>query len=196
MMDWDAHYRSGEYPWDHGQPCPGLEQWLGTHSMSGRILVPGCGRGHDAGLIAQHCPDAEVIGLDISPTAIGMARELYPSANIQFECADIFALPDRLKNSADWVWEHTCFCAIPPGRRSEYASSLESALKAGSGQYLAIFYLNPDITPGSDGPPFGSSQDELNSIFLPFLDEITSWIPSVAYPSRANKEWMRWMKIK
>lgn len=196
MMDWDAHYQSGEYPWDHGKPCPGLERWLGTHSMTGKVLVLGCGRGHDAGLIAERCPDAEVIGLDISPTAIEIARELYSYPNIQFECADIFKLPAVHGNSADWVWEHTCFCAIPPGRRAEYARSLESVLNAGSGQFLAIFYMNPDMAPGSEGPPFGSSQEELNSIFLPFLNEITSWIPSVAYPNRENREWMRWMKMK
>jgi len=80
--------------------------------------------------------------------------------------ADLFDLPDDCNASYDWIWEHTCFCAIDPGLRSEYVDAVWNCLKPG-GTLLAVFYLDPydeDHGPGQ-GPPHGSTVYELKTRF-------------------------------
>ena len=71
----------------------------------------------------------------------------------------------------DWVWEHTCFCAISPSLRQAYARAVASALRPG-GEFLAVFYLDPGYSSPDEGPPFGVSKEELdkNSIDLALRD--------------------------
>ncbi|KAI0721207.1 hypothetical protein C8Q72DRAFT_756942, partial [Fomitopsis betulina] len=64
-------------PWDAGQSQPPLKDLLASGEVdfpkSGRALVPGCGRGYDAILIATTL-GLETTGLDISPVAMNAAR--------------------------------------------------------------------------------------------------------------------------
>ena len=62
----------------------------------------------------------------------------------------------------DWVFEHTLFCAIQPDEREAYVRAVLRWLKP-QGQYLAVNYLIPD----RDGPPFGTTRDELWQRFSP-----------------------------
>src|SRR5437763_1721657 len=105
-MDWDRHYRDGDVFWDHGAPAPALKQYLNEHSVEGRALVPGCGRGHDLAVAVAHGLDA--IGLDLAPTAIAQARALYPGFAERFVVADLFDLPAQFRNEFDVLLEHTC----------------------------------------------------------------------------------------
>ena len=62
--DWNERYRTEDTPWDKGKPAPGLVDWLAKRQMSpnNRVLVPGCGKGHDAAAWAdaQGCDGVEV----------------------------------------------------------------------------------------------------------------------------------------
>jgi SAM-dependent methyltransferase len=46
-------------------------------SSAGRVLDLGCGNGHLLSLVLAHCPDAEGIGLDFSPTMLQEARRRF-----------------------------------------------------------------------------------------------------------------------
>jgi methyl halide transferase len=52
--DWESAYVLGETPWDKGFASPPLSWFLqlGQWLPAGRVLVPGCGRGHDVRLLA------------------------------------------------------------------------------------------------------------------------------------------------
>jgi hypothetical protein len=65
---------------------------------------------------------------------------------------------------ADVVWEHTCFCAIDPGRRVDYVASVNSLLPPG-GILLGLFFLNMDQS--EDGPPWNCPPAELAQRFEP-----------------------------
>ena len=71
-VDWEQLYRQGETPWEKGAPHPALIRWLKENSLSGRVLVPGCGFGYDVRALAA--TGAEVLGLDMAPFAITTAR--------------------------------------------------------------------------------------------------------------------------
>jgi SAM-dependent methyltransferase len=186
--DWEAQYQKNETPWDKGAPSPGLVDFLANDPVHGAVLVPGCGAGHDVRALAAG--GAEVIGLDVAPSALRAAKTFPRVGHERYELADLFALPAPLREAFDWVWEHTCFCAIDPSRRSDYVTAVHGALRPG-GRLLAIFYLDPGQPSPDDGPPFEVSIAELDRLFLPRFSLEREWLPQHAYPGREGREWMR-----
>lgn len=188
--DWEARYQTGDVPWEKGAPSPGLVEYLENNPpLDGDVLVPGCGWGHDVRAISR--PDNEVVGLDIAPSAIKGARAFPRTGNEIYRLGDLFDLTTELRGVFDWVWEHTCFCAIDPSMRRAYTQTVATALKP-RGCLLAIFYLNPDHD--EDGPPFGVTTKELDALFGKLFKLVREWRPGRAYPGRESRELMRLMK--
>ena len=50
MNDWEQRYQEGDVQWDKGEASPGLVDWLAENAdhPTGKVIVPGCGFGHDA----------------------------------------------------------------------------------------------------------------------------------------------------
>jgi SAM-dependent methyltransferase len=192
-MNWEERYQNRDTPWENGEPSPGLADYLSESPLHGRVLVPGCGFGHDVRVIARAgAGKAEVLGVDIAPSALEGARalSLRAASGDHYELADLLALPPHLQGVFDWVWEHTCFCAIDPAMRVRYVTAIAEALKP-QGQFLAIFYLNPSLDPGKQGPPFGVSTAELDALFDPRFELLSDWLPKRAFPKRKGRERMR-----
>jgi SAM-dependent methyltransferase len=200
--DWELRYQTGDMPWEKGEPNPALLEFLEQHRLEGRVLVPGCGYGHDVRAIAQ-AGAAEVVGLDLAPSAIAGAQawsadradRIKRPLPVSFELGDFFALPPRHQGAFDWLFEHTCFCAIDPAMRGAYARSAAAALKPG-GHYLAIFYMNPDMDPGETGPPFGSNAEDLDALFGEAFELERVWTPTRGYAGRVGREAMRLYRRK
>lgn len=189
-LDWEQHYQDGDTPWDKGEASPGLVEYLERQPLTGTVLVPGCGKGHDVRAIAAS--GASVTGLDFAPSAIAAAQH-FPAVNgEQYDTVDFFALPQRFHNAFDLVFEHTCFCAIDIVMREGYVRSVTQALKP-NGYFLAVFYLDP--APGRDGPPHRVSTAELDRLFGPFFNVLNDWQPTRSYPSRVGRERMRLMQL-
>lgn len=180
--DWEARYRAGDTPWDKGCAAPPLADFLARHEVLGEVLVPGCGPGHDVRILAAQ--GAAVTGLDLSPTGVTLARRHPPVAGERYVQGDLFALPAEWNGRFDWVVEHTCFCAIPPERRHDYVAAVSRVLKPG-GFYLGIFYMNPDHP---EGPPHGSTREEIEKLFGPFSDLLEEWVPQRAFEGREGRE--------
>ena len=180
-------------PWDKGQAAPPLLEYLERHEPPvGRILVPGCGLGHDVRALAQASPGSEVIGLDISPTAVSKAKEMAAVGRETYVEGDLFALPEEWSGSFDAFWEHTCFCAIDPGMRDAYVAAVTGLLRPG-GIFFAVFYLDPydDEHQAGDGPPHGVTAEELDARFgRDFVIE-DRWTPTRSYAGREGCEEVR-----
>lgn len=195
-MDWEERYKTNDTPWEMGEPSPGLVEFLGQHPVTGRVLVPGCGFGHDVRAIAYAgAGKADVLGIDLASSAIQGARVLSAcdAAGGHYEQGDLFALPPRYQGVFNWVFEHTCFCAIDPSLREQYGNAVADALKP-HGRLLAVFFLNPERDPGEPadaGPPFGVSTAELDALFNPRFELLRDWLPNRAYPDREGRERMR-----
>jgi len=191
-LGWQRRYEQDDTPWDKGAPAPALTAFLHEKQISGRVLVPGCGRGHEVRALGTQ-PNTSVVGLDISAAAIAQAKELaaqaMPETDISFIVGDFFHLPSKLRRSFDWLVEHTCFCAIEPHQRPDYVLAASSALRTG-GRIFGVFYLNPDT---ESGPPFAVSRKELSELFDPYFTLLEEWVPRDSFPGRENRELVRVM---
>jgi len=160
---WETDYLSRSDRWDLGGPAPVFRRLASSGRLPpGRMLVPGAGRGHDAREFARHGFD--VTAVDFTPYAVReMQRLAQAEALVRILQQDIFGLAAELDRTFDYVLEYTCFCAIDPGRRPEYAELVSRVLKPG-GIYIDLaFPLDGRV----GGPPFAVSEAEIFSLFLP-----------------------------
>jgi methyl halide transferase len=189
MTDWEQHYLEGNTPWNKGQPSPPMLEWVTSNKPAGRALVPGCGVGHDVAMLAQHGLDA--FGLDIAPTAIAMAQKAYPELADHFMLADLFDPPADLLGSFDYLFEHTCLCALPPEWRTRYEKAAHELLKPG-GLLVGVWFIHPEMDPGESGPPFGIEVSELGVLFDESRWEILEdRVPAIGYDGRVGRERLR-----
>src|SRR5437016_3605963 len=186
--DWEERYKTGDMPWEKGEASPGLVDFLAAHPKlpCGKVCVPGCGTGHDARAWAKH--GFTVTGLDLAPSAIRLSQERTAAAGLKASFRKCNFLRDKSATRFDWVFEHTLFCAIDPSEREQYVKAVLRWLKPG-GQYLAVNYLIPD----KDGPPFGTTREELWQRFSPHFELVKEWVPR-SYPNRTGLELMLWWR--
>lgn len=191
--DWDLHYREDHTPWDKGRAAPPLLEWIEKNpaQITGRVLVPGCGRGHDVRALAGLPEVTEAVGLDLSPTAVSLANSFPKVSRERYCVGNLFDLEKNHRDTFDWVFEHTCFCAIPIVCRESYVTGVWSSLHPG-GSLLSVFYLNPydDEHQPEDGPPHGSTLEELDALFVRSgrFSIQESYVPSRSYPGREGLE--------
>ena len=191
--DWNAAYEGGDTPWDKGYASPPLIEFLKLQTISGRVLVPGCGAGHDVRALAAE--GIEVVGLDIAPRGINKAETFPVSYGERYELGDFLNLGKQYHQAFDWIVEHTCLCAIDPSEREAYARSVAQALKP-DGKYLAIFFREVSDYQGN-GPPHPISREQSDILFGNSFELIKSFVPQQTYPSRViGAEEVCWMRLK
>ena len=187
---WEQHYLAQDMPWEKGAASPGFVDFLAANPdlPRGTVCVPGCGTGHDAREFAR--AGFTTFGFDIAPSGIRLAREKTLAAGLSatFELGDF--LRDEPPQKFDWLFEHTLFCAIQPSERDDYVRAATRWIPAG-GNYLAVNYLIPD----TDGPPFGTTREEIRERFSPHFELLAEWVPR-SYPNRSNLERMFWWRRK
>lgn len=169
-LDFDALYRdaAGEcvrVPWARQHPNSLVEEWLNRDACAAlrpgaRVAVVGCGLGDDVALFAERGYD--VLGLDLSPTAIDWARRRFPDHAGRFETVDVTALPSNLVRRFDLVVEVYTIQAVPFARRLPVAGGICSLARP-HGAVLVVSYARDDETipdPASP-PPYPLSEHEL-----------------------------------
>jgi thiopurine S-methyltransferase len=191
---WDQRYQEGSDGWELGQPAPPLAQLLRCHPLAhqapGRVLVPGCGRGHEVALL--EALGFLAIGLDFSGEALREARRLHGEARdtLQWLQADLF---DRqaleaaglTPGSLIGIVEHTCFCAIDPALREDYIATVCRLLAPG-GWLLGLFWCH--CQPG--GPPWGSDPELVEAQLLQAGLVPVIWEPATGSVDKRNNEWL------
>lgn len=142
MTDWQSHYERNETPWDRGGPSPALVDWLAEHRMSGRVLVPGCGHGHDLAALAGSGA-GEVHGLDIAPGAVALAQERRRACPVWWWNWVIFShcRTRRLRAAASGC-SNTRASAPFPANAATTMCVLRPT-RCGPAGVTAVFYLRP-----------------------------------------------------
>jgi len=184
-IDWNARYVAGDTPWDKGVAHPALLSRLKTQPLTGNVLVPGCGAGHDVRAIADHGA-VRVTGIDISTAALELARCFPQAVNQSYVEGDFLTGNAVPPGAFDAIFEHTCFCAIPPARRADYVVAAAAALCEG-GYLLAVFFTNPE-NPDPHSPPFRCGAGEVAELFERDFEFLERQTVHPTYPEREGRE--------
>lgn len=156
---WEQRYLDQATPWDRGYVSPALLQWLADAQLHPcRVLVPGCGRGHEVVELARR--GFEVVGLDLSPTAVQLLRQRLRSERLRATVIEADLFHWTPPHTFDAVYEQTCLCALVPEQWNSYAGRLASWLRR-SGRLYALFMQ----TGAAGGPPFHCDLPRMRQLF-------------------------------
>ncbi|HKJ83493.1 MAG TPA: methyltransferase domain-containing protein [Mariprofundaceae bacterium] len=156
---WETRYRNGQTGWDRGGTSASLGYWLQDDELSPcRVLIPGCGRGHEVIELAQHGFDTTA--LDVAPSAVDHVRTSLAEKQLDgcVEQADVLHWQPSAPFEA--IYEQTCLCALPPSKWEAYERQLHRWLKSG-GRLFALFMQ----TGMEDGPPFHCDLLRMRQLF-------------------------------
>ncbi len=165
----------GLLPWNAGGPDADLVRLVNEGAIPvGQALDIGTGPGHDAVFLIQK--GFNVIGIDISPTALKLARETASNAGLFgfFQVGDIRQIPveDRF---IDFAYDRGCFHVLAPEDRPQAVREVHRVLRKGGLYLLKVFSdkepPHPSPSPsrgegvgGGDGP-HRFTRKELDDLF-------------------------------
>ncbi|MDQ2935020.1 MAG: class I SAM-dependent methyltransferase [Chloroflexota bacterium] len=186
---WDGAYRNGTPPWEIGRPQPVFVRLADQGAIRSPVLDSGCGTGENALFLASR--GLEVVGVDFSPAAIGMAREKAAARGLAatFMLQDALALDDLDRHFATVIDSGLFHVFTGEEQSLRYVANLRAVLELDGVLHLICF---SDREPDWGGPQ-RVTQDELRSAFAdgwridsiePALFETTREAPAQAWLAR------------
>lgn len=156
---WQERYEAGKTGWDRGGSNPILMRWLAESVVEPcRLLVPGCGRGHEVVTLAQH--GFEVTALDFASSAVEHLRERLGAVPVNANVLQSDILQYVPDEPFDAIYEQTCLCAIDPTQWKAYEQQLTRWLRPG-GMLLALFMQSGQ----RNQPPFTCEIQAMRNLF-------------------------------
>lgn len=152
QRNWDERYKTGgELPWDSGIRSRELARVLKEKGIAPcRAVELGCGTGTNAVFLAEQ--GFEVTAIDLSPTAIDLARKRAESAGVQvqFFAADLADLKLDLK-PFDFIFDRGCFHCVRQDNLEGFRETLKKLSQPGT-RYL-LLTGNANEQNEHEGPP-------------------------------------------
>jgi SAM-dependent methyltransferase len=144
VLDWDSAYRhAGEFPgpppWNIGEPQPELAALIAAGKVRSDVLDAGCG--HAELSLSLAAGGYNVVGLDISPTAIAAANRAAQERNLRtasFAQADITSFTGY-GGRFNTVIDSTLFHSLPIDGRHGYLHAVQRASAPGAQLYILVF---------------------------------------------------------
>jgi SAM-dependent methyltransferase len=157
-------------PWSIDAPQPELAALIEQGKFHGDVLDVGCGEAAISLTLAQR--GYTTVGLDLSPTAIDLARREAQQrglTNATFEVADISSFTGY-DGRFGTIVDSTLFHSIPVEAREGYQRSIRRAAAPGASYFALVF--DKAAVPG--GPINAVTADELREAVSRFwvVDEI------------------------
>jgi cyclopropane fatty-acyl-phospholipid synthase-like methyltransferase len=176
----------GTPPWDIGRPQPAFQTLADDGAVVGRVLDVGCGTGEHAIMAAALGLDA--VGIDLSPTAIGLAeaKAARRGVAIRFVVADALDLP-ALGGRFDTVLDSGFFHVLDDASRVTFADGLRTVMRPGGRYHMLCF---SDRMPGVVGPR-RVSREEIAATFADgwAVESIVPAVIETTEPGRAAIAW-------
>ncbi len=148
---WDAMYQQQAIetmPWFYPELDDDLRQALDRLGLrSGDALDLGTGPDTQAMQLARR--GFAVTAVDISDTAIRLAREKAEAQGLTIAWQQDDVLATRLSRPFDLIFDRGCFHVLPRERRPDYAHTMAGLLKPGGFFFLKCF---SQLQPGTQGP--------------------------------------------
>ena len=159
QTEWEQRYQDGHTGWDRGDVSPALWHWLEQGLVpQGRVLVPGCGHGHEVAELVRH--GCDVTAVDIAAQPVQRLREQLQALGMQAQVQQADLLHWEPPHGFAAVYEQTCICALDPGHWAAYEQLLHAWLAPG-GSLLALFMQ----TGRACGPPFDCPVPDMRALF-------------------------------
>ena len=117
-------------------------------------------------------------------------RALYPQIAERFVVGDLFHPPPEMHGAFDLVLEHTCMSGLHPTLRKSYRRGIDLTLRSG-GFLIGVWFIDPILDPGDEGPPFPFSVPDLNALFAEGYEIVEDYVPDVSFASRVGRERVR-----
>lgn len=183
---WETRYRDQVTPWDAGRIGERLQRYAREMKPGARVLIPGCGSGHEAGFLAE--AGFDVLAIDFSPAAVEAARKNLGRCAGRVQLADFFAFDAGAP--FDVMIERAFLCALPRKMWADYAVRT-SELLTPDGVIAGYWFFDDN----PKGPPFGTSEAELQALlgtrFKRIVDEpVTDSIPVF----QDRERWQVWAR--
>lgn len=149
IRDFEGMYRDIEDPWDQSandRNCLAIDiAFLAMQkaiSSSSRILDVGCADGYHVKRFNGIFPNAEYVGLDISPTVVGRAKSSYGSETATFVVDDIRCLNKSLCDGFDVIFSSKTLYYVAP-EIDEVIANLRTYLR-GNGWLVFVYNMTGD----------------------------------------------------
>ncbi len=180
----------GTLPWDRAVPHPLLEPWARDLDGAGqRALVVGSGLGTDAEYVAARGFD--VVGFDVSPTAVAGARERFPHSAVRYRTADLLDLPREWAQAFDLVVESLTVQSMPPAFHAPATAAVAGTVAPG-GTLLVIATGRGDAEGEPDGPPWPLTRAEIEAFGTGGLEAVEiEDVRAAGVPARWRAEFRR-----
>jgi SAM-dependent methyltransferase len=181
QMDMDEIYRTlplEDVPWVVEKPPEALVHLVETGKLRpSKAIDLGCGTGNYAIYLAGK--GFHVTGVDLSPTAIYLARENAKSKGVScdFVVADVLGDLKEVGGTFDFGYDWELLHHVFPEQRKKYVENVSGLLNPG-GLYLSVCFSEKDPQFGGSGKyretPLGtvlyfSSEVELRELFQPYF---------------------------
>lgn len=191
---WEEAWKKGIKPWDAGKSAPALVELLEKNRIpEGKALVPGCGTGYD--LVTLASPTRSVLGIELSETAAGVAREYLKSKGLPADraevlVADFFEL--NLPGQFDFIYDYTFLAAMMPQMRVPWAQQMSKLLKPETGLLMTlIFPVDLTGSEGEHGPPFAIKPELYRELLEPHGFVCQELKPAEkSFTARQGREWI------
>ncbi|MBL8520250.1 MAG: methyltransferase domain-containing protein [Betaproteobacteria bacterium] len=176
---WREKFQAGDTPWDRGEVNPQLMRWVEAGTLAPcRVLVPGCGSGHEVAYLAARGFD--VTAIDYAPEAVRLAQARLAQQGLPARIETADALQWQPAAAFDAVYEQTCLCALHPDQWQRYATQLHGWIRP-EGRLFALFMQAP--RPGGadgfvEGPPYHCDMNAMRALFR---EPAWTW-PKPPYP--------------
>lgn len=162
---WESKYRETplkDLPWEEGKPSDELVKLIDSGEVEkGPVLDICTGSGSNAIYLAKQGFTCH--GIDISPTAIGFARERAEKEGVgcTLTAGDAAKLPYPSDTFA-LVFDRGCFHSLPPELRETFIKGVHRVLKPG-GKYQLICFSAKDHP--STSVPYSFSPRDIRRYF-------------------------------
>jgi SAM-dependent methyltransferase len=173
-------------PWSIGKPQPELAALIEQGKFHGDVLDVGCGEA----AISLHLAEQgyNTVGLDLSPTAIDLARreaEKRGLTGVSFEVADISSFTGY-DGRFGTIVDSTLFHSIPVEAREGYQQSIVRAAAPGASYFALVF----DRAAVPEGPINAVTEDELRDVVSRYwvIDDIRPARLYASIPGKAPKD--------
>ena len=157
----DALYKKHEnnhenIPWASKDVNKHLKSYLDAREEhKGRALVIGCGLGDDAYALAKAGYD--VVAIDVSQTALNLAKKRFSGVTIAFEKQDIFDMPSKYDADFDFVFEALTIQSLPREFRGKIIQAIVKSV-ALQGKLLVVAHKQNRVF---DGPPWPLKDEDM-----------------------------------